>query len=106
MADKAPSVFDGCKYLYAEQLKGKAVDLTIKEFQPTEIVGDGGRTDQGFTVSFAETPKKYAFSCTTNRRALAAMFGTEDYRQYVGKRVRLFPAKSGKGLAIRFASAD
>jgi len=102
------SVFDGCRYLYAEQLKGKRVLLTIKAVNPQTIVGDNGRTDQGFEVSFVETPKLYAFSCVTNRRALVSIFGTEDYRQYAGRKIVLYPGKSSKGqggVAIRFAPA-
>ena len=102
MTDKAPSIFDGCKYLYAEQLKGKRATMTIKAIEPMTIVGDGGREDEGFEVAFAETPKLYAFSCTTNRRMLSAIFGTEDYRAYVGKKIDLYAAKVGKGQGIRF----
>jgi len=105
MSDK-PSVFDGCKYLYAEQLHGKAFVVTIKAFAPIKIVGENGRTDEGFEVSFAETPKKHAFSCATSRRALASIFKTEDYTKYVGQRVKLFAAKTGRGLGIRYAAAE
>jgi len=108
MADtpKAVSIFDGCKYICAEQLHSKAATLTIKAITPKTIVGDGGREAEGFEMSFAETPKMYAFACSTNRRALMSIFSTEDYRVYVGKRIKLYPAKSGKGLAIRIAAAD
>lgn len=103
---KTVSVFDGAKYLYAEQLGGKAFTLTIKTFEPTTIIGENGRSDRGFEVGFIETPKKYAFACVTNRRALAQIFGTEDYTAYIGKRVRLFAAKTGRGMGIRFAADE
>lgn len=106
MSEKSVSIFDGCKYLYAEQLKGKRWNLTIKDILPITITGDLGREDQGFEMSFAETPKKYAFSCTTNRKALAGIFGTEDYRQYVGKKIALYAGKSGRGAAIRLAAVE
>ena len=106
MSDKAPSIFDGAKYIYAEQLKGKKVAVTFKTIEQKTIVGENGREDEGFEVSFVETPKKYAFTCATNRKALAGIFGTEDYREYIGKKVCIFPAKSGRGLAIRFAAVE
>ena len=102
---KAPSIFDGCKYLYAEQLKGRKVTLKIKDIQPVKIVGESGREDMGFEMSFEETPKKYAFSNKINRKTLAELYG-EDYRQYVGKRIGLFAGKSSKGAAIRFCEPE
>lgn len=105
MSEKTPSIFDGCKYLYAEQLKGRKVTLTIKSIQPIKIVGENGREDQGFEVAFNETPKMYAFSNKVNRKALAELYG-EDYRQYIGKRVGLFAGKSSKGSAIRFCEPE
>ena len=41
MATPTKSIFDGMEYLYAEQLKGKRVTLTIKEVELKEIIGDG-----------------------------------------------------------------
>lgn len=102
------SIFDGLKYIYAEQLKGKAVVLTIKSIAPIEIVGDNGRKDIGFEMAFNETPKLYAFSGVTRRRTLASLFG-EDYSKYAGQKIKLYPAKSAKsasGLAIQFAAAE
>lgn len=106
MSEKAPSIFDGCKYLYAEQLRGRKVTLTIKTIQPVKIVGENGREDQGFEIAFKETPKMYAFSNKVNRKTLAELYGTEDYREYVGKRVGLFAGKSSKGAAIRFCEPE
>lgn len=103
---EAKSIFDGCKYLYAEQLKGKRVTLTIKSVTQCELVGDGGRKSMGFEIAFAETPKLFAFSGATVRRQLAGILG-EDIAAYAGKKVVLYPAESKRsvsGWAIRVAA--
>jgi hypothetical protein len=103
---KAPSVFDGCKYIMAEQIKGKKVGrLTIKSFVPCVITGESGRTANGFEVGFAETEKLVCFACKDNRKRLVTIFGTEDYRQYIGKAVGLTTTPTGKGEGVRFIAA-
>lgn len=102
------SIFDGVKYLYAEQLKGRRVTLTIKSVSPCAIVGDNGRKDTGYELEFAETPKKVVFSGITVRRQLAMALG-EDVSTYAGKKIVLYPVKQAKsvsGQAIRVASAN
>lgn len=104
MTDKK-SIFDGADFLYAEQLQGKRVTLTIKSVKPLKIVGDGGRTDMGFEMAFEETPKKYAFAAKTVRRQIALALG-EDYEKYAGQKITLYPVKQAKsisGQAIRVA---
>jgi len=100
------SIFDGLRYLYAEQLKGKRVTLTIKAVAPQEIIGDGGRKSQGHVISFDETPKLLIVSGATIKRQLALSTGTEDPELMVGKKVTLYPVSSTKsvsGQAIRIA---
>lgn len=103
---KAASIYDGLRCLIAEQLGDRKVKLTIKSFEPCEIVGDGGRKAQGFEIGFKETPKYVQFACKTSRKQLNQIFGSEDYTTYIGKRVTLYAAQTGRGLGIRFASAE
>jgi len=103
---KKPSIFDGMKYLYAEQLKGKRVGLTIKKVEPKEIVGDGGRTSRGWEFSFVETNRLFAVTGATVRRQIAMATGTEDPSEMVGKKIILYSIKSTRsvsGQAIRVA---
>lgn len=103
MTDKA-SIYDGLRYLYAEQLKGRDCQLTIASVAPEKIVGDGGRKTDGHVIGFAETPKLLVVSGSTIKRQLAMACGTDDPGAMVGKRVVLYPVKSAKsmtGLAIR-----
>ena len=98
------SIYDGLKYLYAEQLQGKAVKLVIKAADPEKIIGDGGRSTDGWVLSFDKTDKKLVVSGATIRRQLAAACGTEDPSKMIGKEITLYPVKSVRsisGQAIR-----
>lgn len=100
------SIFDGMEYLYAEQLKGKRVALTIKGVESREVIGDGGRKSQGFVLSFAETPKKLVVTGATVRRQIAMACGTDAPDAFAGKRITLYPVASTRsvsGQAIRVA---
>ena len=105
MGDKK-SIYDGLRYLYAEQLKGKRVAVTIKNIEPETIVGDGGRKTLGHVLAFNETDKLLVVSGPTIKRQLFMATGTEDPDAMVGKKITLYPvtsAKSVTGLAIRIA---
>lgn len=102
---KGPSVFDGAPYLYAEQLKGKQITLTIKRaVSGVEFVDNTGRKNMGIDVHFVETEKKLGVPGMTVRRQLCAAMGSEHLETYAGKKVTLFPVASKKaatGQAIR-----
>ena len=106
MANEKKSIYDGAKYLYAEQLKGKRVTLTIKGVTSESIIGDGGRKSQGFALSFAETDKQLVISGMTIRRQLAMACETDDPDAMIGRKITLYPIASTKsisGQAIRIA---
>ena len=105
MGDKK-SIYDGLRYLYAEQLKGKRCAVTIKSIEPETIVGDGGRKTLGHVLAFNETDKLLVVSGSTIKRQLFMATGTDDPEAMVGKKITLYPvtsAKSVTGLAIRIA---
>jgi hypothetical protein len=52
------SIMDGTRYLYAEQLKGRSVTLTIKAITgDVEFTDTRGKKNIGYDVEFAETKK-------------------------------------------------
>jgi hypothetical protein len=105
MAEKK-SIYDGLRYLYAEQLKGKRVTLTIKSVVDEDVVGDGGRHTQGHALAFDETPKLLIVTGATIKRQLAMACQTDDPAAMVGHKITLYPVKSPKsisGWAIRVA---
>jgi hypothetical protein len=100
------SIYDGLRYMYAEQLKGRRVTLTIKSVEVEKIIGDGGRKSDGHVLGFAETPKLLVVSGSTIKRQLAMATETDDPDAMIGKKVVLYPVTSNKsisGLAIRIA---
>jgi hypothetical protein len=106
MSTPTKSIFDGMEYLYAEQLKGKRVTLTIKAVEQKEIIGDGGRKSMGFAVHFNETKKKLIVAGATVRRQLAMVCQSENPDDYAGKQIILYAVPSSRsvsGLAIRIA---
>lgn len=106
MSNEKKSIYDGLKYLYAEQLKGRRVTLTIKSIAPETIIGDGGRKTQGHVVAFDETDKLLVVSGSTIKRQLVMAIGTDDTDQAPGKKITLYPVASPKsvtGQAIRIA---
>lgn len=102
---KGPSVFDGAKYLYAEQLKNKAITLTIKRaVSGVEFTDGTGRKNMGIDIHFEETPKILGVTGMTIRRQACAACGTEHLAEWPGKKITLYPVESKKaatGQAIR-----
>ena len=103
------SIYDGVPYIYAEQLKGKRVTLTIKSVEGgAEFCDNTGRKSQGFNVHFVETPRIFGVVGVTVRRQMFMATGTEDPAAMGGKKIVLYPIKSAKsatGEAIRVAKA-
>jgi hypothetical protein len=99
------SIYDGVKYLYAEQLKGKEVTLTIKAIKgDVEFIDSTGRKNIGHDVQFAETEKILGLTGVTVKRQLYMATGTEKPSEMAGKKITLYPVKSAKaatGVAIR-----
>ncbi len=99
------SIMDGTRYLYAEQLKGRSVTLTIKAITgDVEFTDTRGKKNVGYDVEFAETKKVLGVTGITIRRQLATACGTEVPQEMVGKKITLYPVASAKavtGQAIR-----
>ena len=104
------SIYDGVKYMYAEQLKGKAVVLTIKSVTGgVDFCDNMGKKSKGFDVAFDGTAKLLGITGVTVRRQLCMATGTEKPSEMAGKRITLFPvasAKAATGQAIRIRGAE
>jgi len=101
------SIFDGTKYIYAEQLKGRRVTLTIKKIDSgVEFSDPRGSKSKGLDLWFEETDKAFGVVGITVRRQVASALGTDDPDEMIGQKIILFPvesAKSATGKAIRVA---
>ena len=102
---KPASIYDGLKYLYAEQLKGKEVTLTISKVDGgIEFTDKRGGKTLGHDIWFKETDKALGVTGVTIKRQIATATGEDDPAKMVGKRITLYSVKSVKaetGVAIR-----
>jgi len=101
---KEKSIYDGLPYVYAENLKGKSVKLTIKSVKGGAKFHSKGGTQIGFDIAFEGTDKLLGVAGSTVRRQLFMATGTENPDEMVGKEIELYPVESQKsatGLAIR-----
>lgn len=102
---KAASIYDGLKYLYAEQLKGKEVTLTIKRVDAgVEFCDPRGAKSVGHDIWFEETERALGVTGATVKRQIATATGEDNPDKLIGKKITLYPVKSVKaatGQAIR-----
>ena len=109
MSEKVKSIFDDVEHIYAENLKGRRVPLTIKHvILGVDFFDPNGRKSTGFDLVFEETTKKFGIVGVTVRRQLAMATGTENPEEMKGKKIMLYPVESKKsatGQAIRIAKA-
>ena len=79
------------EYLYAFDLKGKDVTLTIERVTAGELKGTDGKKSKKPLVYFAEGKDKrpLAFN-STNCKITAALYGN-DTAGWIGKRITIYP---------------
>ncbi len=84
------NILSDAEHLYAEDLGGKEVVLTVKSVEREETTDGRGGKVKKYTFRFAETPKAYIPGIKV-RRAIVAAVGSPDRHQIVGKRLILYP---------------
>jgi hypothetical protein len=84
-------------YLYAFDLQGKDVTLTIDKVTGGTLVGTGGKKTKKPLCFFREgqSGKPLALN-STNCKTIAALYGN-DTDQWVGKRITIFPTTTQFG---------
>lgn len=84
-------------WLFAFDLQGKDVTLTIEKVEAGNITGTGGKKSRKPVVHFKEGQNKKPLAlAVTNCKAIASMYGN-DVEQWVGKRVTLYPTTTSFG---------
>lgn len=82
-------------YLYAWDLGGKDVSVTIERVEAGTLTGQQGRKTRKPVVYFRGAQKGLALN-KTNGKTIAAMYGT-DTAQWPGKAVTLYPTRTTMG---------
>jgi hypothetical protein len=86
------------EYLYAYDLKGRDVTLTIERVTQGKLTGTGGKSSKKPVVYFREgTEKKGLALNITNARTIAGMYGGFEVEKWIGKRITLFPTTTTFG---------
>lgn len=77
-------------YIGVWDLNGKEVTVTIASVTPGTVTGTGGKRAKKGLIRF--DGKEKGFICNiTNGKVIAGMYGN-DYAQWVGKRITLYPS--------------
>lgn len=82
-------------FLAAVEFKGKDVTLTIASVEIESLRTKGGGNESKPVLKFSETKKKLVCN-KTNADSIAQMYGSEA-KEWVGKRVTLYPTKAKFG---------
>ena len=83
------------EYLYAYDLDGKEVTVTIERVEGREMVATGGRKSSKPVLFFKGTTKGLAINAT-NGKAIASLYGN-DVAKWFGERITLFPTTTTMG---------
>ena len=86
------------EFVYAYDLDGKDVTVTMERVQVGELVGTSGKKTKKPVVYFKGSPKGLAL-CVTNGRTIAAMYGNKT-EAWIGKRITMFPTTTQFGGAV------
>lgn len=89
------SLFDKA-YLYAYDLQGRDVTVTIAKVVGGTLVGTGGKSNKKPIIFFEGAKKGLALNIT-NARTIAAMYGGFQAEAWVGKRITLYPTTTQFG---------
>lgn len=82
------------QYLYAYDLQGRDVTVTIAKVSGGTLTGTGGKSSKKPIVFFNGTKKGLALNIT-NARTIAAMYGNSfKSEDWIGKKVTLYPART------------
>lgn len=106
---KKPTIYDGLKYLYAEQLGDKRWTFTIKRLEKASFTDQRGAKSTGWDIYFKETERPFGAVGSTVIRQLFMATGTADPVECEGKKIVLYAvpsAKAAAGKAIRIAVAE
>ena len=85
------------EFVYAYDLDGKDVTLTIERVAVGELVGTSGKKAKKPVVYFRGTPKGLAL-CVTNGKTIATLYGNKT-EEWIGKRITIYPTKTTFGGA-------
>ena len=89
-------LFDASEYLFAFDLDGRDVVLTIEKVEVGTLTGTGGKTSQKPVASFKGTAKKLALN-RTNCKVLVQLTGSRNTEDWAGVAITAYPTTTSMG---------
>lgn len=83
-------------YIYAYDLEGRDVTVTIERVVGGTLIGTGGTKSKKPVLYFKGTEKGLALNIT-NARTIAGLYGGFDSEQWIGKKITLYPTTTSFG---------
>lgn len=83
------------EYIYAYDLDGKEVTVTIERIEGRELTAAGGRKAKKPVLFFKGSPKGLALNAT-NGKTIASLYGNK-VEEWVGRKVTMFPTTTSMG---------
>lgn len=83
-------------YIYAYDLEGRDVTVTIERVTGGTLVGTGGKSNKKPILFFKGTEKGLALN-VTNARVIAGLYGGFESDKWIGKRITLYPTTTTFG---------
>jgi len=83
-------------FIYAYDLEGKDVTVTIERVEAGTLTGTGGKKSRKPVLYFKGTKKGLGL-CITNARVIAGLYGGFDSEKMIGKRITLYPTTTKFG---------
>lgn len=81
------------EFIFSYDLDGRDVTLTIAKVVAGELTGTGGKKTKK-PIVFFEGKDRGLGLCKTNAKTIATLYGTSDTREWVGKRITIYPTKT------------
>lgn len=89
------SMMDEKEYLFAFDLLGHDVTVTIEKVSGGEVIGDKGKKSKKPVCKFVGKEKKLVLN-VTNCKTIATLYGN-DTAEWSGKKVILYPSTTQNG---------
>lgn len=83
-------------FLYAYDLEGRDVTVTIERVAAGTLTGKGGKSSKKPVVYFKGSKKGLGL-CITNARIINGLYGSFDSDVWIGKKITLFPTTTQFG---------
>lgn len=86
------------EFLYAYDLQGRDITVTIAKVTQGKLVGVGGKSSKKPVIYFKGKEKGLGL-CITNARIIAAIYGGFEVDKWVGRSITLYPTTTTFGGA-------